>query len=104
MRAVLWVFVAGCLSCSSPSLPKGAETPAPPGASPEVAPLSEKPVAFRVSALFGDHMVLQQQRENPVWGWDRPGQLVTVSLADWSASTHVGADGRWQVKLPSLPA
>ena len=29
--------------------------------------------------LFADHMVLQRDREVPVWGWTKPGAKVTRS-------------------------
>jgi len=33
------------------------------------------------AALFGDHMILQQDMPVPVWGWADPGEQVTVSIA-----------------------
>jgi sialate O-acetylesterase len=59
--------------------------------------------------LFADHMVLQRDRENPIWGWDQPGQLVKVYVKalnnseQWK-SDRPGKDGRWKVMLPALPA
>jgi sialate O-acetylesterase len=59
-----------------------------------------KPVAFAVPALFSSHMVLQRDRPNPVWGWDRPGTSVTVSLDDASQSVTADQRGSWKVVLP----
>jgi len=57
--------------------------------------------AFRLPALFGDHMVVQRDRPIPVWGWDRPGQTVTVTFDGRSRHTTCDADGRWRVQLPA---
>ncbi len=56
----------------------------------------------RLPAIFGDHMVLQQEIGAPVWGWATPGESVTVS-GSWgaSASASAGSDGKWQVNLPT---
>ena len=59
--------------------------------------------ALRLPALFGDHMVLQQNVRAPLWGWAEPGAAVRVS-ADFlpeALATQAGADGRWQVALPT---
>ncbi|NOX53781.1 MAG: 9-O-acetylesterase, partial [Planctomycetes bacterium] len=58
----------------------------------------------KVPALFGDHMVLQQKSAIPVWGWADPGEAVTVTLGDRSASTKADAEGHWLVKLEGLRA
>jgi len=59
---------------------------------------------LKLPAIFGDHMVLQQKQADPVWGWDTPGTKVTVAFAGQTHSTTAGADGKWSVKLESLPA
>ena len=59
---------------------------------------------LKLPAIIGDHMVLQQNQANPIWGWDTPGTNVTVSFAGQSYSATAGADGRWTVKLAPLPA
>ena len=48
-------------------------------------------------AVFGNDMVLQRDVAIPVWGWDAPGQEVTVTLAGQSVSATTGADGAWRV-------
>ncbi len=58
----------------------------------------------KVPAIIGDHMVLQQQLANPIWGWDTPGTKVTVSFAGQTKTAEAGADGKWTVKLDPLPA
>lgn len=58
----------------------------------------------RLSNVFGEHMVLQRDRPLRLWGQATPGQTLSVELADRKASVRVGADGRWRVELPPLPA
>ena len=58
----------------------------------------------KLPAVFGDHMVLQREMPIPVWGWDKPGTEVTVSLGKASAKATAGEDGRWMVKLPAQKA
>lgn len=55
-------------------------------------------------ALFSDHMVLQQQQRDAVWGWDAPGTPITVTFAGQTQTTTAGADGKWKVTLAPLPA
>lgn len=54
--------------------------------------------------VIADHMVLQQQSANPIWGWDNPGTKVTVTFAGQSYAATAGADGRWSVELAPQPA
>ncbi len=55
-------------------------------------------------AIFSDHMVLQRDMPNTVWGWAAPGEPVTVRLATESRSAEADAAGRWRVELGALPA
>src|SRR3974390_907806 len=59
---------------------------------------------LKLPAIIGDHMVLQQNLANPLWGWDAPGTQVTVTFARQTKSTQAGADGKWMVKLDPMPA
>ena len=59
---------------------------------------------LKMSAVFGDHMVLQQKQPIRVWGWTKPGQAVTVSFADQKKATTAGDDGRFDLKLDAVPA
>jgi sialate O-acetylesterase len=52
-----------------------------------------------VSPMFGDNMVLQRGKPNTIWGWSQPGDAIQVQIADKTAHTVAGADGRWQVSL-----
>jgi sialate O-acetylesterase len=58
----------------------------------------------KLPAVFGDHMVLQQQAKLPVWGTADAGEEVTVSIGDRSASAKADENGRWKVTLDALDA
>ena len=50
---------------------------------------------------FGDHMVLQRQKEIAIWGTGRPGSTVAITLADdESVRTTIASDGTWSTSLP----
>lgn len=53
------------------------------------------------SSLFTDHMVLQQEKEVPVWGEADKGEKITVTFNGHSVST-TSNDGKWLVKLPKM--
>jgi sialate O-acetylesterase len=50
-------------------------------------------------AIFGDHMVLEQDIKIPVWGMADAGEAVTVTLEDKTAKTTADASGKWRVDL-----
>ncbi len=58
----------------------------------------------KMPALFSDHMVLQRDLANPVWGVADAGEEVVVALGDQTKKTTAGANGRWRVVLDPLPA
>ena len=56
--------------------------------------------------LIGDNMVLQQNTDARLWGWDKPGREVAVTVS-WNQHTYkttTGKDGRWLVKVATPPA
>lgn len=59
---------------------------------------------LKLPTIIGDHMVLQQNQTNPIWGWDTPGTKVTVTFSGQTKSAVAGTDGKWTVKLDALPA
>lgn len=59
---------------------------------------------LKLPAIIADHMVLQQQLADPIWGWDTPGTTLTVSFAGQVKTTTAGQDGKWTVKLDPMPA
>lgn len=54
--------------------------------------------------LIGDHMVLQAGVPAPVWGEAAPGEKVTVTLGEHSASAVADEHGHWLVKLGPMKA
>jgi sialate O-acetylesterase len=54
-------------------------------------------------SIFGDHMVLQQGKDLPVWGKAKPGEKVTVTIGVQTAETKAGADGKWIMRLKPMP-
>ena len=57
----------------------------------------------KMPAIFGDHMVLQQESMLPVWGTAEAGEKVTVTVGVEKADTVADSNGKWTVKLPPLP-
>ena len=60
----------------------------------------------RLPHLISDGMVIQQNSEVRLWGWDTPGKTVTVSTS-WSSETSqtvTGKDGRWLLTVNSPEA
>jgi len=58
----------------------------------------------RVPAIIGDHMVLQQGRSLPLWGWADPGEEITVAFGSHTLTTEADREGNWNVRLPALQA
>jgi len=58
----------------------------------------------RLNNLFSNHMVLQRNIENPVWGTANKGEKVTVSIAGQNHSTQADKDGKWKIKLNPMEA
>lgn len=57
-------------------------------------------LALSVHPLFANHVVLQRDREVPVWGHVSPGAPVTLALDGDAAGTAVAdANGLWTIRL-----
>jgi len=54
--------------------------------------------------IFGDHMVLQQGEQIPVWGSAVPGELIKVKLGKVHAKTKADLNGDWRVSLKTAKA
>src|SRR3954468_1203438 len=57
----------------------------------------------KLPALFSDHMVLQQGKLLPVWGWADEGEKVTVEFRGKIQAAYT-KDGKWKVLLPKSSA
>ncbi len=56
-----------------------------------------------VSPMFGDNMVLQRGKENVIWGWSKPGNVIQVEISGHTAKATAGADGRWEAHIKPPP-
>lgn len=64
---------------------------------------SASPAALRLAPMFSEHMVLQEGRKVPVWGWADDGTAVAVTIQGRTVST-VARGGQWRVDLKPLKA
>jgi sialate O-acetylesterase len=70
----------------------------------EDKPAAKPTPAIELGAPFGDNMILQRDMDVPVWGWSKPGTMVTVEFAGQKESAKAGADGKWLLRLKPLKA
>ena len=70
----------------------------------EKAPAPRPSVKVAVPKLFADHMVLQRDREVPIWGTAGPRAKIKVTCGDATAEGSADAQGRFTVTLPKMPA
>jgi sialate O-acetylesterase len=50
-----------------------------------------------IAPIFTDHMVLQRNQRDWIWGWDAPGHAIAVTIDGQTATTQAEQDGRWRV-------
>jgi sialate O-acetylesterase len=67
-----------------------------------LAGLGQLSAETTVPSIFGDHMVLQRDHANPVWGWSTPGAQIRVGIADQQVATTADATGAWRVVLAAM--
>jgi len=60
--------------------------------------------SLRCPSLFSSNMVLQRDKQVPLWGWAAPGAKVIVQFANQKKSATVAKNGRWDLSLDSLTA
>lgn len=58
----------------------------------------------RLPTVFGSHMVLQQGKPLPVWGWATPGETITLSLGNQTTAGRANEKGEFKIILPPQPA
>jgi len=56
----------------------------------------------KLSSVFGDHMVLQQNASVPIWGTASPGEKISIALGDASETVTASPDGKWMVRFKDL--
>lgn len=66
-----------------------------------LAGVSTAQANVRLPAIIGNNMVLQKDIPLPIWGWADPGEKVTVTLGESTASADADAAGKWKVTLPA---
>ncbi len=54
--------------------------------------------------VFSDHMVLQRDTPNPLWGRTKPEAKVHVKIAEETLETTADAQGSFRIELPALKA
>ncbi len=59
---------------------------------------------LRLANAFSDHMILQRDKPIRIWGFARPGQVVTVAFAGQKKNTRTGNSGTWSLHLEPLGA
>lgn len=57
-----------------------------------------------MAEIFQDKMMLQREKEVPVWGMAEAGTEICIRIQKASARTKAGADGKWKAVLPPLKA
>ena len=60
----------------------------------------------RLPHILSNNMVLQQNSEARLWGWDKPGKTVLVTTS-WNNKTYTvktGNDGKWMVSVKTPAA
>lgn len=59
---------------------------------------------IRMPAVFASNMVLQRGIDVPVWGWETPGEEVTVNFNGQSVQAVADTDGKWDITFASMNA
>ncbi|WP_414647794.1 sialate O-acetylesterase [Dyella sp.] len=54
-----------------------------------------------LNPLFQDHVVLQRDQADPIWGHAKPREAVTLSFAGQDIHAQADANGRWHASLPA---
>lgn len=57
--------------------------------------------AWELPSLISAGMVLQQDENAPLWGWDEPGTTVTLTFRGTTVTALAGEDGKWRAKVPT---
>jgi sialate O-acetylesterase len=60
--------------------------------------------APRLDGVLGDHAVIQRGQPIVLAGDAAPGETVMITLAGQSVTAKAGRDGRFEARLPALPA
>lgn len=58
----------------------------------------------RMPLLFSDGMVLQRNKEIPIWGWAAAGEKIEVRFNKQTKTILADKDGKWMIKLSAEKA
>ena len=58
----------------------------------------------KTPAVIGSNMVLQQNHENPIWGWADAGESINVSIAGQTHKVKADSNGNWKISLNPMEA
>lgn len=58
--------------------------------------------SLKVANVFGDHMVLQREKNVPVWGTSTPKETIMVTFDGQSKATTSDKNGDWMLELDPL--
>ena len=56
----------------------------------------------RLAKIFTDNMMLQRDQPVRIWGWAKPGEKVSATLAGKTAVTKANDKGQWVATLPAI--
>ena len=59
---------------------------------------------LKLPNIFGDHMVLQQDKPVHVWGWETAGAKISVTWAGQTRATTSSQAGKWSVHFDPVKA
>jgi sialate O-acetylesterase len=68
---------------------------------PAMADYAGKPF---LHPIFGDHMVLQRDVENSIWGWTNPGEKVSVEVSGNVSTCTASSSGKWTAAIKPFEA
>jgi sialate O-acetylesterase len=59
---------------------------------------------IKLPALISNGMILQRDTKVNIWGWDSPGEKITVKFIGRTYRTITGSEGKWKIILPPTKA
>lgn len=66
--------------------------------------IMESKMRLEVDEIFGENMVLQQEKPVAIWGKGVPKETIEISIQGHLVKTSVAEDGSWKAVIPELKA
>ena len=57
---------------------------------------------LKVSPYFKDHLVLQRNKENKIWGTAPQNEKVTLTIDEKILTAKAAKNGNWYIKIPAF--